>query len=191
MIDLYFEIRKRICPFKIIVDYIPPQTKILDLGCGNGIIYKYFLKNSNFISYTGIDNDKKKIKKLQSLNTNKITFLNNNLEEIINIIKNYDCILMIDVMHHLNKKNQKKIIENILKNMKKNSTLIYKDISNKNPIKSLLNRIHDFFFNFQVINYYELKKIISFAKNNLKIKDLKIFIIQVLWYDHEFLIINK
>ena len=30
MIDLYFEIRKRICPFKIIVDYIPPQTKILD-----------------------------------------------------------------------------------------------------------------------------------------------------------------
>ena len=98
---------------------------------------------------------------------------------------------MIDVMHHLNKKNQKKIIENILKNMKKNSTLIYKDISNKNPVKSLLNRIHDFFFNFQVINYYELKKIISFVKKNLKIKDLKIFIIQVLWYDHEFLIINK
>ena len=30
MIDLYFEIRKRICPFKIIVDYIPPQKKILD-----------------------------------------------------------------------------------------------------------------------------------------------------------------
>ena len=83
------------------------------------------------------------------------------------------------------------VIENILKKMNKGSILIYKDISSKNFIKSLINRLHDLVISFQFISYYESSKIINFAKEELKIDSIKRFNIQVLWYDHEFLIINK
>ena len=108
MIDLYFEIRKRICPFDIILENIPAQKKILDIGCGNGIVYKYYLKNLKYISYTGIDINKRNIIKLNNLKTKKSLFLNKNIEEMIDDISKYDCILMIDVMHHLKINQQKK-----------------------------------------------------------------------------------
>ena len=69
--------------------------------------------------------------------------------------------------------------------------LIYKDISNKNFIKPLVNRLHDLIINFQFISYYEPSEIINFAKKEMKINDIKKFNIQTLWYEHEFLIINK
>jgi len=191
MIDLYFEIRKRICPFDIVLKNIPTQQKILDIGCGNGIIYKYYLKKLKYISYTGIDNNKKSIIKLNNLKTKKAIFLNKDVKEITNDIAKYDCILMIDIMHHLKINQQKKIIENILLKMKNGSTLIYKDISNRNFIKSLINRFHDLIFNFQFINYYDSKKIINFARKQLNIKDIKEFNIDLFWYEHEFLIIHK
>lgn len=191
MIDLYFEIRKRICPFDEVANQIPLKKKILDIGCGNGILYKYFLDNKDYISYTGIDKNLKKLQKLQQESSGNAFFLDRKIEDILEDIKNYDCILMIDVMHHVNKKYQKMVIENILINMNKGSTLIYKDISNKNFIKSLINRIHDLVISFQLISYYESSKIIKFAKEELKIDSIKKFNIQVLWYDHEFLIINK
>ena len=191
MIDIYFEIRKRICPFHEVANQIPLKKKILDIGCGNGILYKYFLDNKNYISYTGIDKNLKRLRKLQQKIPNNVYFLNSKIEDILEDIKNYDCILMIDVMHHINKKYQKMVIENILKNMNKGSMLIYKDISNKNFIKPLLTRLHDLIINFQFISYYEPSKIINFAKKEMKINDIKKFNIQTLWYEHEFLIINK
>ena len=191
MIDIYFEIRKRICPFHEVVNQIPMGKKILDIGCGNGLLYKYFLNNKDYISYTGIDKNLKKLQKLQQKSPNNVYFLDKKIEDILEDIINYDCILMIDVMHHVNKKYQKMVIENILKKMNKGSILIYKDISSKNFIKSLINRLHDLIISFQFISYYESSKIINFAKEELKIDSIKRFNIQVLWYDHEFLIINK
>ena len=154
------------------------------------VVIDYF-KDKDFISYTGVDKNLKRIKRLQNINSNNVYFLNMKFEDILNDIKKYDCILIIDVMHHLSKKFQKIAIESILSNMNKGSILIYKDISNKNFIKSLINRIHDFIFSCQLINYYESNRIINFAKNNLGIRNIKKFNIQILWYDHEFLIINK
>ena len=75
--------------------------------------------------------------------------------------------------------------------MKKGSILIYKDISNKNFIKSSINRLHDLIFSFQFINYYDSKRIVNFAKKQLDITDIKEFNVNLYWYEHNFLIICK
>jgi len=49
MFDLYFEIRKRICPYEIIIKNIPPKQKILDIGCGQCVTLEYILKNKDFV----------------------------------------------------------------------------------------------------------------------------------------------
>ena len=56
-------------------------------------------------------------------------------------IKNYDVILIIDIMHHIKKNLQEKLIQKTLSNMKKDSILIFKDISNRNIFFSLCSSI--------------------------------------------------
>ena len=112
-------------------------------------------------------------------------------EHFVDKISNYDCILIIDLMHHIKKENQEIFINSVLKNMQINSILIYKDISNRNIFFALMNKIHDLVYNFQLINYFSSKKIINITSNSPNKYKIRHFYKRVFWYDHEFLIINK
>jgi len=182
-----FFLRKIICPFDEIVKVIPENKKILDLGCGNAIILD-FLSKKKFKNYTGID---PKLKKNHNKKNNKIKLKSTNAENYFRNIQKYDCILIIDLMHHINKEKQDNFIKTILENMQINSILIYKDISNRNTFFGLMNKIHDLIYNFQIIYYFNPKKIIELSSRLPGQFKIKHFYKRVLWYDHEFLIINK
>ena len=49
---VYSYIRKLIYPYKIVLSYINKNSKILDIGCGNGNILND-IKELNFLLYTG------------------------------------------------------------------------------------------------------------------------------------------
>ena len=66
----------------------------------------------------------------------------------MNNISEYDCIIMIDVMHHIHSKNQEVVMSKLLQNMKEHSTFIYKDMSNRNLFLSFMNILHDLFSTF-------------------------------------------
>lgn len=181
--SLFSYFRKKIYPYKEVISYIPPYSNILDIGCGDSHILKDFSKIS-IKSYTGID---PKIKK--NVYKKNIQITNDSIVEVLKNMEKFDCILMIDVMHHIQKKEQEKIIIKILTAMKNNSVLVYKDISNRNKFFSFMNKMHDLLYNFEKINYLESEKIISIlqSKKNLKFDH---FYKRILWYDHEFFIIK-
>ena len=182
--SFYSYLRKKIYPHKIIEENIPINANILDIGCGRGtILNDKILSKINL--YTGID---PKIKK--KIITKKIKIYNNSVKNILKEISNYDCIIMIDVMHHIIKSEQKFIIKNIIKSMKKNSIFIYKDISNRNLFYSFMNAVHDLLYNFEFIKYLDSNIIINLLKkdNNYSYKH---FYKRILWFDHEFIIIKK
>ncbi len=184
---LKFFLRKINCPFDEIIRAIPENKKILDLGCGNAYILNFLLKK-NFENYTGID-PKLKIKYNQK--NNKIELKSIYAEDYLDKIQKYNCILMIDLMHHINKERQESFIKNVLKNMRSNSILIYKDMSNRNTFFGLMNKIHDLFYNLQIINYFSSKRIIELSSRLPGKYKIKHFYKRKFWYDHEFLIINK
>ena len=177
-------LRKYIYPREKIIELIPKNTNILDLGCGNGDLLHELIKNKKFNYYMGVDPKIKQNK--QSINYN---LSNLKIEDVINQIKKFDCVLMIDVMHHINKNSQDKLMSDIIKNLKAGSIFIYKDISIRNKFYSLMNYLHDLFYNFEFINYYISEKIIKLLTNeNIYFEK---FYIRILWYDHEFIIIKK
>jgi len=182
--NLYSSLRKIIYPYDFLIKNIPPNSNILDIGCGNSHIlsdYKYLKMKS----YTGID---PKIKK--NIIKKKFRILKFKIQEITHEIKDYNCILMIDVMHHLKKQDQEIIFEEITNNMSNNSIFIYKDISNQNKFFGFMNKMHDLFYNFEKINYLESKKIFSILNKNTKLNYVHYYK-RVLWYDHEFIIIKS
>lgn len=65
----------------LISSWIKPNTKVLDLGCGNGELLKILKKNQNVRGY-GIDNDIKNIKDSLKKDVNVLQIdLDNNLSE--------------------------------------------------------------------------------------------------------------
>ncbi len=178
------KLRKFILPEKDIIKYITHNAQVLDIGCGeNGLSNRIDLEKIN--SYTGID-IKIKNKKISF----KVKIYNSEWRDVIKDIKNYDTIIIIDVLHHIAVHNQKNLIEDTIKNLKRNSTLIYKDIANKNKFYGFMNRLHDFVYNFQIINYYDSDNIINIIKYD-KNYSYTYFKKRIYWYDHEFIIIKK
>ena len=181
---MLYKLRKYIYPRKIISNFIPDNSKILDLGCGKGDILNE-LKDKNFKLYKGID-PKVKFKSLEK----NIQIIPSDIRSVIYEISHFDCVLMIDVMHHIKKKDQDQLIKKIISQLKKGGVFIYKDISNRNKFYSFMNRLHDLVYNFELINYYNLDNIIK-SQEFAQYIEYNIFYHRLFWYDHEFLIIKK
>ena len=171
-------------PHKIIVDNIPLNANILDIGCGSGAILSNKML-SKINSYTGID---PKIK--TQILKDKIKIYNKSLEDMLTEINNYNCIIMIDVMHHIKKSEQEFLFKKIIESMKIDTTFIYKDISSRNFFYSFMNKIHDLLYNFQLIEYLSSDKVKNIL-NYYNKYSYKHFYKRILWFDHEFFIIRK
>ncbi len=159
------------------------NKKILDIGCGGGILTEKLAKHGSNI--TAIDKSKELIKiaknrlhstyKINYINIDTIDFLKKNKEK-------FDTILCMELLEHI--KNKKNIIELINNVMKKNSILIISSL-NKNLItyfkiillaeyifKKMPKNTH--FFE----NFIKTKQIESYS-NKIKIVDIK-----EIYYNH-------
>ncbi|WP_024791229.1 class I SAM-dependent methyltransferase [Lebetimonas sp. JS032] len=116
---------------KIIEKYLPfVKTKVIDLGCGNGIICKY----KKFDFYLGIDISEKMLKN-HPCNTLKFDF---NIEECFENIKKYDFEQIISFSALQWSKDLEFVFEKI-KNLNKKYLLA---IFTSNTFKSLHNYLN-------------------------------------------------
>ena len=111
------------------------NTKILDIGCGGGLISEGLTKIG--ASVTGIDFIK------ENINIAKIHAKKNNLKinyfvkdfEKEKITSKYDVIIILEVLEHLN--NWEEFVKKIKLSLKKNGTLIISTI-NRNLVSKFL-----------------------------------------------------
>jgi len=81
---------------------LPPQSVVLDVGCGNGVISRS-LGEAGYNVY-GIDVSEKAIERAKELNTfPNVRFAVVSAEQLIAEEKKYDAIICSEVLEHLNK----------------------------------------------------------------------------------------
>lgn len=108
------------------------NKKIIDIGCGNGSFLYFFKMKYKNNEFYGLDIDKTLISKNKKNKFLKdIKFYNGSCENKI-LNKKFDLITMLGTINLF--ENQKKIIDNLLKNLKKNGLLIMNLYLNKNDI---------------------------------------------------------
>ena len=107
--------------FEIIKSKIKKGANVLDLGCGNGRLFKY-LKDVTDVNYTGIDNSKKLI------NIAAQNFQDGNFEvgNVLNLPyedSSFDTVISIAVAQHITPKSNRRIFfEEIHRVLKPNGT---------------------------------------------------------------------
>ena len=135
---LYDFLRKAILPLEEIDASLPKKGKLLDLGCGEGVISKYLARNKKR-TIIGIDSDEKRLPKHKTKN---LYFKNADIRDIS--LKSCSGVVISDVLHHLNLKDQKTLLGRISKELKKEGVLIVKEIDNGEFVRSRLSRLWDF-----------------------------------------------
>lgn len=152
---IYDKLRSAILPLSEIDRALPKSGTIIELGCGQGVISKYLAKRKNRL-VLGIDAN---IKRIGGSTTSNLRFKVGDITSIN--YKPQDGFVISDVLHHLSFKDQKALLSKLNKALKKNGTLVIKEIDTTEFLRSKLSRFWDFAL-------YPKDKIIYWNSNELK-----------------------
>ena len=162
-------LRQIILPLKTIDSNLPKKGKIFDLGCGEGIIAKYLAKVPSR-SVIGVDTNKDRLPTDKKSN---LRFITADIRKFK--FQKADGIILSDVLHHLNTRDQMKLIKKVATNLKKRGVLVIKEIDSTEYPRGRLSRIWDFLLYPQdKIYYWSATDLKNFLKqNNFSVKIIR------------------
>jgi|SRR3989344_1285268 len=165
---VYNFIRSWILPLKDIDNIVPKKAKVLDLGCGEGVLTSFLAKEEGR-DVVGVDLNKKRIRKSDRKN---LKFEYGDATKYP--IKDVDTVILSDSLHHINQSSHLDLLTKISKNLKKGNLLLIKDVDTSQVIRSNLTRLWDFILypedKIYFYNAKELKKIISNLGFNVEVR---------------------
>lgn len=168
---LYINLRLRSCPFWAIEQYIPPQGKITDLGCGLGIFSAWLYEKSSAREITAIDWNQERINCARRLLGDRINFLCANITDVP--LDASDCIFLIDTLYLFSDNKQKKLLSRLHLALKKKGVLLILEKDTRPWLKYLWCSLQEFFItkcanlnlsrSLNLKNKQEMKKLIEGA----------------------------
>lgn len=140
--------RPYICPYDDLLDLLPEQQRILDIGCGSGILLQLIAKYRRPKSLAGIDIDGSVIHTAKSTLNASAPSIPARLEiydgyTLPAWAAEYDYVFLVDVLHHIPRTQQIPFLEMLFDHLGPGSTLIIKDIDGSERFWSLFNKLHD------------------------------------------------
>lgn len=186
---IYSFLRFFILPIDKIDKIVPKKGKIIDYGCGFGTNSCYLALSSKQRKVVGLEYIKKRVERATIMGNN-IKNLKFKVGDISKIgIEKADVHLLIDVIHHVQYEEQVKLLNKIIKTMKKGNLIVIKDIDKKPFLKYIWNYLHDKIMTFNNSLYFRNQQWFEefLKKEKLKTKIIKC---ESLLYSH-FIIIGK
>lgn len=186
--------RPFICPFEDLLNEIPKNSNILDLGCGSGFFLYAAAKSRKIASCTGLETS-----------SGLVDLANGALSQAIetshcNIIlassfedwpdEQFDVVSLIDVIHHVSPTIQQQFLEEAMRRVKPGGKIIFKDIRSHETFFAWANRLHDLVLARQWIHYMPTEAVAM----ALKSKGFKLISRKsstMFWYGHDSIVANK
>jgi len=127
-------LRSRTCPFREIGDFVPAKGKILDLGCGFGLLPIMLSSGFPERTITAIDCEQARVNVAEGercrLGISNCTFLCGDIA-VCDYGGPYDCVLLVDVLYQFSRDGKEKVIERCRNCLNRGGLLIIKEMDNR------------------------------------------------------------
>lgn len=192
-VRLYTILRLSIFPmswFEELAKNLKGET--LCLGCGYGVLETLLALSNPQLSITASDLDEKRIviAKKAVRNVSNINFQVLDVTKIVPI-GNYDVIIFADLLHHLGKGEQEKLLDILLAMLKNGGTLIMKDVDTTPRWKYWWNYLHDSLMAGQPLNYKSAEYYAQYFRNKNNTVQMMKYARWWLPYNHYALVVKK
>ncbi len=186
--------RPYICPFDELINRIPQDAKVLDIGCGDGLFLNVLLKLDRISQGLGFDTNSTAIAYAQTIknslpNALQLEFLHWSVGQPWPEGE-FDVVTMIDVLHHIPQREKRDSIEKAASLVKPHGLLIYKDIGIRPRWRAFFNSLHDLILTRELVTYTSLDEVASWVRSQ-DLKEIERRTFNRLWYGHELLVFRK
>ena len=146
--------RPLICPFDELLKLIEDDSRVFDIGCGAGQFCLLVAEYTRAKAIYGIEVSNHLVKNARNLlrkysQKADIVFEQYDGVHLPGKIAAYNTVFIIDVLHHMPKKQHIELLKNLYEKMAPKSRLIFKDIDAASPLV-YANKLHDLFFSSQI-----------------------------------------
>jgi cyclopropane fatty-acyl-phospholipid synthase-like methyltransferase len=134
-------------PLEEIAKFVPTSGNILDVGCGYGLLDIYLARTAPNRNVIGSELNSKRVRIAQIISQDipNVKFFEKNLlaeSDVVNIDQ-VDCIILMDLLHHVTYQQQDELIKTIHNILPQGGKLLIKDMDDRPVFKYYWNLVHD------------------------------------------------
>jgi 2-polyprenyl-3-methyl-5-hydroxy-6-metoxy-1,4-benzoquinol methylase len=126
--SFYLRTRWRLCPFELVESHVPRRGKILDFGCGYGMLSHFLALKSPARQVLGIDLNRARIEVAMrsSKGHPQVSFQLGDVRDFQGIP--FDAVVMTDVLHHIDEDHVRVLLRIIRSCLSDQGTLVVLDV---------------------------------------------------------------
>jgi 2-polyprenyl-3-methyl-5-hydroxy-6-metoxy-1,4-benzoquinol methylase len=126
--SFYLRTRWRLCPFETVEAYVPKKGRVLDFGCGYGMLSNFLALRSPDRRVLGIDLNRARIEVAMrsSKGHPEVSFQLGDVRDFQGIP--FDAVVMTDVLHHIDEDNVRVLLRIMRSCLSEEGTLVVLDV---------------------------------------------------------------